>query len=183
MWKLSELRDNQWVEHVYGNVWELVEEDNDRRIVVGPRASKVELLMNLSRALPGPFGVLYVLKVPRTKLSAGRYQMPAPIEKNQLESFLMAHRTFFEADARHHIWIHCVSSGSTMVYDNHDVIYLYGPIEKYVEILNQSGLVRGTVRFPAPHAHNYHSEFDTAEAELIEKSEWKFSPLRNEDDS
>ena len=99
-----------------------------------------------------------------------------------MESFLLEFREYFETDGRHHVWVMSVPESSTLVYDQHNVIYAYGPLQEFTEILNESGLQRGTVRFPSPHSHNYNPENDDAEERLLQRWEWLESPLLPDDD-
>lgn len=51
-----------------------------------------------------------------------------------MEGFLREFRAYFESDGRHHIWVSslqasALQASATLVYDQHDVIYAYGPLE------------------------------------------------------
>jgi hypothetical protein len=66
------------------------------------------------------------------------------------------------------------------VYDQHNVIFAYGPIDEYVRILQSGGDSEASeLRFPAPHRHHYHPEFDEQERALAPLPGWTISPLRD----
>lgn len=99
-----------------------------------------------------------------------------------MESFLLDFKEFFESDGRHHVWVMSVPESSTLVYDQHNVIYAYGPLQEFTEILRENGLQNGAVRFPVPHSHNYNPENDDAEERLVQRWAWVESPLLDDDD-
>lgn len=142
----------------YPDLWERETTTGPERIVAAPAANHVDLLITLSRVLPEPFGILYVLLVPRTDYKPGRYQSPAPLTRGEMEGFLTDYCAFLEGDGRHHLWVASLPSQATLVYDQHNVIYAYGPLPEYETVLRQQGLHEGEVRFPVPHSHHYHSQ-------------------------
>jgi len=71
-----------------------------------------------------------------------------------------------------------------LVYDRHNVIYAYGPVERFIATLELEGLTESKeVRFPNPHAHNYHAEFDSHETAILKNEQWTLSPLRPGDEN
>lgn len=177
------IEDPASAEYVYANVWARERTTGPERLMIAPARSHVELLLQLSRKMPAPYWVLYVLVVSRTDAAVGRYQCPAPLNGEDLERFLTRFSKFFEGDARHHLWIGSENSTDLLVYDNHNVIYAYGDIERFEKVLNGLGMQQvEIVRFPCPHSHNYHQEFDQAEDELLRSQDWKYFPLQNSDD-
>jgi hypothetical protein len=132
--------------------------------------------------LPEPFGILYVLLTPRKENQPGRYQSPRPCSRDEMESFLLEFREFFESDGRHHVWVMSLPESSTLVYDQHNVIFAYGPLQEFTEVLKASGFQEGTVSFPSPHAHNYNAENDDTEERLLNHWAWIQTPLQPGDD-
>jgi hypothetical protein len=80
------------------------------------------------------------------------------------------------------VWVTSFPLQSTIVYDNHDLLYAYGPLERFSAIAEKRGMSRGDVHIPAPHEHRYNPEFDAAEVNLIEHFEWQEHPLQPGDD-
>jgi hypothetical protein len=170
------------VEHQYDDVYEWERTTGPSRLVVAPRTSHIDLLQALGACWRGPYWVLYVLSVPREEAAAGRYQIPEPIGSQELGTFLTRYRAFFEGDARHALWIASAAGEGTLVYDRHNVLYAYGPLEQFEDVLTARGITRGSTVFPIPHSHHYHPEFDLAEARLLSEYEWIHSPLRPDDE-
>ncbi|MEZ5424722.1 MAG: hypothetical protein R2747_00530 [Pyrinomonadaceae bacterium] len=165
----------------YPDIWNLEKTSGPERLIIAPAAGQIDLIIELSRILPEPFGILYVLVVPRGGNEAGRYQSAQPAGRAVMEGFLMNFRDFFENDARHHIWVASLSGKATLVYDNHNVIYGYGELEKFKEILTAKGLTQSEVRFPEPHVHNYNPKFDEEESRILSCAPWKKFPLAESD--
>jgi len=71
-----------------------------------------------------------------------------------------------------------------LVYDRHNVIYAYGQLVRFIAALELEGLTESKeVRFPGPHAHHYHPEFDSNEHAILKNEEWTVSPLRPGDEN
>jgi hypothetical protein len=173
--------DGQDVEFRYADVYDWERTTGPARLVVAPASGQIDLLLALAECWRGPFGVLYVLVVPRGGGQAGRYQTPEPLMADELRSFLAAHRDFLEGDARHALWVASATGEGTLVYDRHNVIYAYGPLEAFEDVLRARGIRRGPVRFPVPHSHHYRPEFDPAERRLLSVYDWIRTPLRPDD--
>ena len=147
------------------------------RLVIGPKSGHVDLMLNLIDAMRGPFGILYVLTVPRCDHKQGRYQSESPCEKWQLVSFLEEFRDYFEKDGRHHLWLLGLGDKSQIIYDNHNVLFAYGPLSAFERVLEDAGLTRGEVPAPAPHVHVYAEQFDADEDRIFAAHHWKWFPL------
>ncbi|CAN5518720.1 hypothetical protein BH10ACI1_BH10ACI1_23860 [soil metagenome] len=166
----------------YSNIWNVEKTSDSERLIIAPSSGQIDLIIELSRILPEPFGILYILTVPRGGNEEGRYQSSAPASRAVMESFLNNFRDFFENDARHHIWIASLPSNAMLVYDKHNVIYAYGEIENFKPILLAKGLTQGDVSFPVPHVHSYNPKFDAEETRILSYAEWKKFPLAENDE-
>jgi hypothetical protein len=153
------------------------------RLVAAPDRGQVALLLELARTLPGPFLVIYVLLSTRGLRPTGRYQTTRPISGEQLEGFLAEYREFLEQDGRHHLWIGSAVEPSTLVYDQHQVLYLYGRLEAYAEVLRRAGMDEGPVEIPVEHRHESHDEFDATEHRLMGHFMWTWNPLEPDDEA
>lgn len=180
--KLSSLVGSEWVPHHYNDSWDIEQTTGPQRLIIGPSSDGVNFLIKLTRILPEPFGILYLLLVSRTGNQPARYQCPHPCSRSDMESFLLEFRDYFESDGRHHIWVTSLPDSSTLVYDHHNVIYAYGPLNKFTEILKSSGFHKNSICFPAPHSHNYNPENDDAEKRVVQHWAWLQSPLLPDDD-
>jgi hypothetical protein len=83
---------------------------------------------------------------------------------------------FSTHDARHDLWVHSPEAEATLVWDRHNLMYAYGPLEQFRAILKvlQAGQVNGP---PYPHAHMYHADHDDSERKLLRHFQWSRSPL------
>ena len=180
--KLGSLVGTEFLPYRYSNVWAMEKTTGPDRLVIAPASEQVEIMVELGKGVPEPFGILYVLVISRLDNELGRYQNPYPSGRGEMEAFLRRFKEYFENDGRHHIWITSVPASSTFVYDRHNVIYAYGPLEQSKKILVDRGLKEGVVRFPSPHSHNYNSQFDDQEREVLQYWEWRRTPLEDSDD-
>lgn len=120
--------------------------------------------------------------VPRTAHAAGRYQSPTIEDFNDFREFLSRFKPFFEGDGRHQVWIAAPDQRQQIVYDRHEILYVYGDLKKTEDILVEAGFERSTIRISAPHTHHYNASFDSALADLMNWWDWKYSPLEPGDD-
>jgi len=167
----------------YPNVFAIEKTTGPDRLIVAPSANHISIMIELLQVMPAPFWILYLLTVPRGGGEAGRYESVNTLSAGEAEKFLCRFKDFFEKDGRHNIWIKSLSSPCLLVDDKHDVIYGYGQLPDFETILLNRGLSKvECIRFPAPHAHNFHPEFDRDEKDLLRSYPRKRSPLRESDD-
>jgi hypothetical protein len=122
--------------------------------------------------------VLWVLHTPRAATPPGRYQSP-PLEIREVVAFLECFAAFLENDARSDVWV-LSQEPATIVYENHDLIYAYGPLDRFERVLRNRGFESGKISIPSPHAHNDHAEFDSAEKAVAGALDWRVTPLQPE---
>lgn len=167
----------------YSDTWALQKTSGAERLIIAPSSGHVALLSELSNTIREPYGILYVLLVPRSAKVPGRYQSAAPLSRDELGAFLHRFRDFLERDARHNIWVAESGGPSLLVYDRHNVIYAYGPLEDYKRTLLLKGFKQvSEIVFPAPHSHHYNAEHDPDETALLDYLLWKFFPLKEADE-
>jgi hypothetical protein len=183
LYKLGWLPDGaNELPYEYPDVWAIENTTGPDRLVIATKSHYVRLLLELARFMDAPYGVLYVLTVPRGGGEAGRYQHPSRLSFDELELFLYTHQELLEQDARNSIWIQ--SASGLLVYDLHNVIYAYGPLESFKATLNASSLHEiQDVRFPSPHTHRYHFQHDETQANILREVDWIVSPLRPGDEN
>lgn len=169
------------VELAYPNIWQRDECPSWSRLVIGAREREIPLILDLCRDMSGPFWVLYVLVYPFVDDREGRYQNSEPIGYDALELFLYTFQEFFERDGRHNLWVASASDEGQFVFDDHNMVYAYGDLDRYESYLESAGFVRGSVEMSSPHCHHYHPEFNTAEDELLEYWRWEKFPLESVD--
>jgi len=169
--------------HNYGNVWALQKTTGPDRLIIAPSSQQINLLFELAGVIKGPYGLLYVLQVPRNDIhTAGRYQSPEPVSREELGTFLREFSNFLEKDGRHHLWIGAIDKSALLVYDRHNVIYAYGALQNFEAVLLRNSLNQvDDVSFPDPHVHHYNAEFDEKALELMNYWSWIKYPLQDND--
>jgi len=151
------------------------------RLRIAVPASGPDPLPLLVSCLEEPFSVLYLLHTPRGGGEPGRYESPR-LSREQLLAFLFTYHAFLAADGRHDVWVHAFSPPATLVWDRHDIVYAYGPLDQFQEALTEAGFTPGVPAIPDPHSHHYHAAFDPQEAAVLGAFAWRHSPLRPEDE-
>ncbi|WP_144407724.1 hypothetical protein [Gynuella sunshinyii] len=180
LFKIGDL-DNQ-EEIFWDNLYQKERYPDFSRLLIGCKSKEIPLILELCKEMKGPFGVLYVLLVSRLGKASGRYQSPCPLSYEELELFLYEHQEYFERDGRQHLWVSSVSGEGQFIFDNHNYIFAYGDINSYISKLESKGFSEGEIRIPAPHCHNYHTDFDSEEEAVNNEFEWLYSPLQEGDD-
>ena len=176
-------QDNS-VPYDYGNQWHRETHDSWSRITIGPTSRHIALLLELVKVLPPPYGILWILVHPSSGLNPGRYQSPLIEELEDLELLLWRYQEFFEQDGRHHIWVMSPHTGAQLIYDNHNLIYAYGPLDDFASVLQSEGLteVDCPILIPSPHGHNYNPGNASTEDEFFAELEWQHFPLVEDHD-
>ena len=173
---------DDWQRYRYPAVFFREETTSSWRLKIAASNNGVRLMLRLAQLLRDPFAVLYVLLVPRGGSEAGRYQS-AWLNREELTGVCERYADFWEQDGRHHVWLYSATDQATLVYDKHDVIYAYGPLDEFAALLEAEGFTEADeLDFPVPHCHRYHAEFDAMERELAVSVGWKHSPLQDVDE-
>lgn len=180
MFKFGRHSNDESQEYHYSDLYNVEQNSSYERIVIGLAQSHIETIIELTAVLNGPFYMLYVLHTPRTGEEQGRYQSEA-LAYNEISTLLNRFKDFFENDARHDIWIHSSETNTTIVYDRHDLIYLYGFTDEHLHIIEKKGLKKESVSIPCPHVHCYNSEYDNFEIKLLNEYPWKRTSLHDKD--
>jgi hypothetical protein len=147
------------------------------RLVIGVAQRPVRLMLELAERAEGPFHVLYVLLESRSGHEPARYQAPFALMLHEAREFFLTYERFLERDGRHHAWIFTDTDHTMLIYEQHDILFAYGPLTRFVPVLERRGLKRGPVRVPASHRHVILPEHDRDEAQLLRHWDWVQSPL------
>ena len=164
------------------NCWDIERGDGWSRLIVATSGSPIDLIADLVKEWRPPFFVLYVHVVPRTEHSEGRFQSPAIERVSELKQFLLQYKDLFENDGRQNIWIGAPDDNRHIVYDRHEVLYVYGDDERISQLLTAQGYNQELAEIPVPHAHHYDAQFDASVISLFDHWEWNHSPLEINDD-
>jgi len=183
-YKFGKIKNDKSIKYEYNDLYDLEKTSGQDRLIIAPKKNHIKLMLELSEVSNSSFWILYVLVMPMPKCGnkAGRYQSVKELNKESLTKFCNKYHDFFETDSRHQFWIGSTKDNFLLVYDHHNVIYAYGNLEKYINILKKRGFKKGEIIFPNPHMHKYNSENDKFEREIMKEIEWKYFPLNEEVD-
>lgn len=176
MYRLGHLVNGEWVAHSHRPVFHLGE-----RLVAGVPGGDPAVFAALVECLEPPYHLLYVLHTPRGEANAGRYQSPL-VSLEQVTEFVTRFKDFLCADARFDLWAHSPSENGTIVWDRHNQLFGYGPVDRLATKLISMGFSAGQSDVPAPHEHHYRAELDGLAKDVIAALNWSYSPLRPQDE-
>ncbi|WP_288380590.1 hypothetical protein [uncultured Massilia sp.] len=181
MQKLWHQVGGEWVEHTHPAVCARDTTGGAERLVATAPGGDPNVLLSLVEAVGGPYALLYVLHTPRGEGEAGRYQSPE-LELADVRAFLERHAGFLRADARFDLWAHSFSENATVVWDRHNLIHAYGPLERFEAVLHAQGFGHGLPSMAFAHQHHYRADCDGEAAAVLRDFDWQYSPLRPEDE-
>lgn len=168
--------------HDYGKIYEIEETRNSERLKIGASKNQIGLLINLLDSLKPPYFILYVLVISRKGNDLGRYQSPLLETKQEVVDFLLDFKEYLETDARHHVWIGTMNNNGSLIFDQHNVIYGYGPLKAFKHTLEKLDFKEEEFLFPAPHCHHYHDTNDGFESEILKYWDWDLFTLEDNDE-
>jgi len=152
-----------------------------QRLVAGVPDGNASTLFTLLKEMEAPFFILYVLHTPRGEAEPGRYQSPE-VSAEEAQNFILRFQEYLAADARFDLWIHSPSSQATLVWDRHNQMYCYGPLERFSAALRAMSFVEQRLPSIGAHIHHYRMEYDSQARELLQAFHWSKSPLRPGDE-
>jgi len=182
MEKLSQLNGDKWVEHSYPPVFmESKTKSAAKRILAGVPGGDWLPFERLALTLEPPLILLYVLHTPRGEGQPGRYQSEE-VSGAELQNFLERFGTYLSSDSRFDLWAYSPDEDAKIVWDRHNLLFAYGPTERFAVKLRELGFGVGQAKVPDPHLHHYRPEFDKQAADLLGALKWTRSPLKPEDE-
>jgi hypothetical protein len=182
MYRLDHMVDGQWVEHSHPRFFRLPSPGaKSQRIVAGVPDSDPNIFLRLAGCLKEPLYLLYVLHTCRGEADLGRYQSPE-LSFREVQAFVDEFRSFLSADGRFDLWVYSPEQKATVVWDRHNLIHAYGPLDCYSSELMALGFAQGELAPLGPHTHHYRSELDAQAKRVIARFDWAYSPLRPEDE-
>ena len=151
------------------------------RIVAGCPGGDAQVFHRLASILVEPYLLLYVLHTARGDQDQGRYESER-LRAPEFIAFIAKFGRYLGGDARFDLWAHAPEEDATIVWDRHDLIHAYGPLERFTLELELLGYVPGQVEVPVSHIHYYRAEFDADAEELLASRAWSWTPLLPEDE-
>jgi hypothetical protein len=180
MAKLSEL--NSVDDFRYGNLFVGESGNGWSRLRIGPNGNHVHLLDRMSEKWSTPeYYLLYVSLVSHTGKNPGRYQSPI-LSKDDLDVFLYTYKDILEGYGGQHLWIGHPLNNDLLIYDHHNIIFAYGNIAGYREVLAAEDFKEGEFSIPCPHSHSFNPLLTQYEEKLFAHFDWVFSELQDGDD-
>lgn len=176
MYRLGQLVNGEWIAYSHQRLYERKD-----YIVAGVPGSDPGVFERLVRCMAPPYYLLYVLHTPRGEAPPGRYQSPA-LSEAEVSGFIERFGSFLRADGRFDLWAHSPSENATLVWDRHDQIFGYGPLDRFSGALEEAGFSVGSPNVPAPHEHHYRVECDHLAKQIMGALDWSFSPLQPADE-
>jgi hypothetical protein len=165
----------------YGNVFSRQTIGGTPRLRIALDGQHDTAVRALVGRLPGPFQLLYVLHTTRTGAALGRYESPE-LSAAAVDDFVTTFGGFLCQDARHDVWVRSPDDDATIVWDRHNLIYAYGPLEPFESVLRHFGVRSGAPPpIPDPHVHHYHREWDPGEDAVLHACDWCITPLQEPD--
>ncbi|WP_346354354.1 hypothetical protein [Azotosporobacter soli] len=180
MFKLGNGMNEKTIEHFYSNSYVVENTSDTNRLKVSLSKSHIATLIQLLEKMDGPFFLLYILHTPRTTAEAARYQS-AERSKEDAVLLLQEFEEYLENDGRHDLWLHAPKSNTTLVYDRHNLLFLYGLNTLQTEYVQQICSPVEEINIPTPHKHFYHAKYDAAEEAILKHISWRKSPLTEQD--
>lgn len=181
LFRLSALNGADWVRVQHPDTFAIEVLDGGlRRLRCTTQGDTATFFRLLTTSFASPYFLLYVLHTPRGDAEPGRYQSGA-LTPEELKTFVAVFADFLSGDGRHDLWASAPNDGAQVVWDRHDVFFVYGRLEAAEALLRSHGFREGTAKVLDPHAHHYHAEFDDAEHRLISYYDWLKTPLQSSD--
>lgn len=180
MAKLSELNSED--DFRYGNLFVVESGNGWSRLKIGPDRNHIRLIDRLSEKWSTPkYYLLYVSLISHTGKKPGRYQSPV-LAKDDLDVFLYTNKDFLEGYGGQHLWVGNPEGRDLLIYDQHNIIFAYGDIAGYQEVLGAEALRDGTFSIPCPHRHGFDASWAQSEDDLFACFNWVYSELQDGDD-
>ena len=151
-------------------VWKREETDGPERLLIGVGYGTIELFNALAAPLQEPLFLLVVMRSPRVE-EPGRWESNA-VNHAELRHFTDTYGELFADDARAQLWVGEIDGVGMLVLDEHDLLYAYGPLHTFEQVLREQGYVPGDLEVPDPHEHHYNRQLDKLERDLRRRWTW-----------
>ena len=171
------------VDHDYGDRYFRQPCGDSERLVIGASRSNIQLLDALAAVYSQQeYFALYILLLSQADRTPGRYQSPLIANHEDLQLFIYTFQEFLEGDARHHLWIGSPGSTDLLVYDQHDVAFGYGSLDRFEKVLVKNEFTADEFWFPSPHWHSFDPVNVREEDALLSYFDWQYFGLQDGDE-
>lgn len=179
MFKMGCIVAGEWAEHSHPPVFS-IQSSGTKLVSTAPGGDPL-IFERLAACLAPPCFLLYILHTPRGEGEPGRYQS-GELSRTEVADFLEQFSQFLKQDSRFDLWLHSPEDAATVVWDRHNLIHAYGPVETFAGVLRSLGFEKGEPEVPAPHEHHYHRALDVDAGAILASLDWNRTPLQPEDE-
>lgn len=152
------------------------------RIIARTNQDRIEFFKAILDLYPGPFFITLVVQEPYGEFQvAGRYYSDKGKTRVQIDYFLDYFHDFICYDGFHHLWISCETTDGIIVYDQHDIFFMYQQTDQILDYLRSHDFCEGHVGADFHHAHRSRADISPGTKELLEYGPWYHSPLEIND--
>jgi hypothetical protein len=161
----------------YEKKYAIINNPAGNKLIVTPEKEQIkEMLKLFGQNKDNKYSIIYFL------LSSGKYQSANPLTSNELEIFCKKYTDYLESDGRHNFGIMDINTNDTVIYDHHNILYVYGNLEDKIEILEKNGYKKvEKITIPKAHCHLFNSENDEIQNEIIKNNEWNITLIKDQD--
>ncbi len=164
------------------NRFQLHRTDLGTRLLVTTSEDRIEVFKRLLDLYPGPFFITLVIQEAHGAFKkTGRYYGDRGKTRVQIDFFLDHFHDYFCYDGMHHLWVSCESSDGIVVFDQHDLFYVYQRAAEAGGMLLDAGYKEGLGDEPFNHAHRSRPEIVPGPKEILEFTKWFIAPLQIND--
>lgn len=163
--------DEDVLEQVGTRVFQHETNDWGERFFATAGPTPIDDLLRLVRGLEAEVWILIVLTVEYSGREPGRYASPM-IPWPDVEQSLMKYAPLLENDGRMCLWVCEATQAWKVIYDRHELFYIYGNADWFRDRLQLQGFSEGEVKLFGPHYHSYLREYDAMADELLNR--WDF---------
>jgi hypothetical protein len=142
------------------------------RLRIGGGAHPIGLLVSLARVLRQPLFLLVELRLVLATDVPKRYESEA-LSLPEVAAFFEDFDGFFTHDGRASAWIGSTDGDGLLVLDEHDLIYAYGLLGVFEDVLLARGFAPGFAEIPEPHGHHYPAQWSAEELRLAGTVTWR----------
>jgi hypothetical protein len=108
----------------------------------------------------------------------GRYELLGELDDDSLDVWLDWFKKALDNDGRHTLWVKCAGDG-LIVYDRHEVLFVYCDLAELRSELDVIGYTEGQVRTDFEHQHSYWPVYDDLERYIATSEDFRHYPLVN----
>lgn len=164
------------------NSFMLTSSANQQRLILATNEDRIDVFKSLLDFYPGPFVITVVVQSPHGAIKkAGRYYSEWDRTRTQIDYFLDYFHDYISFCGLIHVWVTCQGTDGIVVYDQHDVFYVYGKPLEIANMFLDKGYSEGIPPIEFAHAHKTRDDIRPGTVELMKYGKWTCHPLDTTD--